>query len=148
MTSRTKLAVAVIGLAAMLVTVPGAASAAPIRVRVRDRGLRSATGFFPDTIDLPTGFQPEGIAIGRLPFAYFGSLADGSIYRVNLVTGRGRIISEGPGTPSVGVKLDARGRLFVAGGRAGNGRVVDTRTGEVLASYAFAAAPRSSTTSC
>jgi sugar lactone lactonase YvrE len=98
-------------------------------------------GLFPTTIALPTGFQPEGIAIGRLPFAYFGSLANGSIYRANLVTGRGRIISEGPGTQSVGLKLDHRGRLFVAGGGAGNARVVDVRSGEVLAGYAFAAAP-------
>jgi sugar lactone lactonase YvrE len=98
---------------------------------------------FPTTIDLPDGFRPEGIAIGAHPFAYFGSLADGSIYRANLVDGGGRIISEGPGTPSVGLKIDRRGRLFVAGGPAGDGRVVDARTGEVLASYAFAA-PESS----
>ncbi|MGA8993145.1 MAG: superoxide dismutase [Nocardioidaceae bacterium] len=70
--------------------------------------------------------------------AYLGSLADGDIYRLNLRTGRGRVISEGPGTPSVGLKLDRRGRLFIAGGPAGNGRVVDTRTGKVLASYSFA----------
>jgi sugar lactone lactonase YvrE len=93
---------------------------------------------FPTTIQLPNGFQPEGIAIGALPFAYFGSLADGDIYRADLRTGRGRVISEGPGTPSVGLELDGRGRLFVSGGAAGDGRVVDVRTGEVLASYAFA----------
>jgi sugar lactone lactonase YvrE len=132
------LAVALVGLAAAFVTLPGAASAAPTEYASATEATGSATGFFPRTIELPTGFQPEGIAIGRLPFAYFGSLADGSIYRANLVTGRGRIISEGPGTPSVGVKLDSRGRLFVAGGVAGDARVVDTRSGEVLASYAFA----------
>jgi sugar lactone lactonase YvrE len=93
---------------------------------------------FPTHIDLPDGFQPEGIAIGRGPVAYLGSRADGDIRRVDLRTGRGRTISEGPGTPSVGVKLDRRGRLFVAGGSGGDGRVVDTRTGEVLASYRFA----------
>jgi sugar lactone lactonase YvrE len=95
----------------------------------------------PDTIALPDGFRPEGIAIGTGPFAYFGSLADGSIYRANLFTGAGSIISQGPGTPSVGLKLDARGRLFVAGGPAGDGRVVDTRTGAILASYRFATPP-------
>ena len=31
-------------------------------------------------IDLPDGFQPEGIAIGDKPVAYLGSLADGDIY--------------------------------------------------------------------
>src|SRR5262245_20881573 len=66
---------------------------------------------FPTEIALPTGFLPEGIAIGSLPFAYFGSRADGDIFRVNLVTGAGRVISQGPGTPSVGMKLDQRGRL-------------------------------------
>jgi sugar lactone lactonase YvrE len=96
---------------------------------------------FPTTIALPVGFRPEGIAIGPGPFAYFGSLADGSIYRANLVTGAGRIIGPAVGTPSVGVKTDRRGRLFVAGGVAGNARVVDTRTGAVLASYQFATAP-------
>lgn len=98
----------------------------------------SATSLFPTTIALPNGFQPEGIAIGPGPVAYLGSLADGSIYRADLITGRGRIISEGPGTPSVGMKTDARGRLFVAGGAAGDARVVDTRTGRVLASYQLA----------
>jgi len=39
------------------------------------------------------------------------------------------------------MKTDRRGRLFVAGGSAGNARVIDTRTGRVLASYVFAAAP-------
>jgi sugar lactone lactonase YvrE len=96
---------------------------------------------FPTTIQLPNGFRPEGIAIGVLPFAFFGSLADGDIYRVNLLTGNGRVISEGPGTPSVGMKVDLRGRLFVAGGTGGNARVVNAFTGEVLASYTFAAAP-------
>jgi sugar lactone lactonase YvrE len=94
---------------------------------------------FPSTIELPAGFQPEGIAIGPGPFGYFGSLADGDIYRADLRTGEGRVISQGPGTQSVGLKTDARGRLFVAGGAAGNARVVDTRTGEVLASYQLAA---------
>jgi sugar lactone lactonase YvrE len=94
---------------------------------------------FPARIELPAGFQPEGIAIGPGPFGYFGSLADGDIYRADLRTGEGRVISQGPGTQSVGMKTDARGRLFVAGGAAGDARVVDTRTGRVLASYQLAA---------
>jgi sugar lactone lactonase YvrE len=93
---------------------------------------------FPARIELPNGFQPEGIAIGPGPFAYFGSRLDGDIFQADLRTGEGRVISQGPGTPSVGVKTDDRGRLFVSGGVAGDGRVIDTRTGEVLASYQFA----------
>jgi streptogramin lyase len=92
---------------------------------------------FPDRIELPNGFLPEGIAIGAAPFAWFGSRADGDIFQANLVTGAGKVISQGPGTPSVGLKVDHRGRLFVAGGNAGDGRVVSVRTGEILASYQF-----------
>ena len=96
---------------------------------------------FPATIDLPDGFAPEGITIGKGPNAWLGSLADGDIYRANLRTGSGEVISEGPGTPSVGLKVDRRGRLFVAGGPAGDGRVVSTGSGAVLASYQFSSGP-------
>src|SRR4051794_21324875 len=57
-------------------------------------------GGFPDRIELPDGFQPEGIAIGPGPVGWLGSLSDGDIYRVDLCTGAGQVISEGPGTPS------------------------------------------------
>ncbi|WP_336214202.1 superoxide dismutase [Nonomuraea sp. LPB2021202275-12-8] len=97
---------------------------------------RAAT--FPDTFALPNGFQPEGIEIGPGPAAYFGSRATGSIYRADLRTGKGKIISTGPGTPSLGLKSDRRGRLFVAGGNAGNARVIDLRTGAVIKSYTLA----------
>ena len=50
------------------------------------------------------------------------------------------MISQGPGTGSLGMKVDQRGRLFVAGAAGGNGRVIDTRTGKVLASYTFTTA--------
>jgi sugar lactone lactonase YvrE len=108
-------------LAALLVLSPAVASASPV------------TAF-----DLPNGFQPEGIAIGSGPYAYLGSLADGSIYRLDLRSGRGRVVSDGPGTPSVGMKIDGHGRLYVAGGAAGDARVIDTRTGRVLESHQLA----------
>ncbi|GAA0930862.1 hypothetical protein GCM10009560_35600 [Nonomuraea longicatena] len=95
----------------------------------------------PTAIQLPNGFRPEGVATGPGPFAYFGSLADGSIYRADLRTGRGSIVSKGPGTPSVGLKSDQRGRLFVAGGTNGDARIVDVHTGRVLESYQLAAGP-------
>jgi sugar lactone lactonase YvrE len=97
---------------------------------------------FPGTIALPNGFQPEGIAIGQGPVAYFGWLAGGSIYRANLVTGTGSLLSKGSGASSVGLKIDNRGRLFVSGGGGGgDGRVIDARTGAVLADYQFATGP-------
>jgi sugar lactone lactonase YvrE len=96
---------------------------------------------YPGRIDLPDGFRPEGIATGRGHTAYVGSLADGDIYAANLRTGAGKVISEGDGSPSVGMKLDRWGRLWVAGGGDGDAKVVDTRTGQVLATYEFAEAP-------
>ncbi|MGW1340246.1 SMP-30/gluconolactonase/LRE family protein [Kribbella sp. NPDC002412] len=95
---------------------------------------------FPTRIELPNGFLPEGIAI-RNGIAYFGSRADGDIYAASLRTGEGKVISQGPGTPSVGLKVDNRGRLFVSGGPAGNARVVDSRSGDILRTYTFATAP-------
>ncbi|MCO1581854.1 superoxide dismutase [Crossiella sp. SN42] len=97
----------------------------------------AGTAPFPAEFPLPNGFQPEGIAIGGAS-AYFGSRVDGSIFKVDLATGKGSVFSKGPGTPSLGLKVDGRGRLFVSGGNGGDARVVDTRTGKVLASYAFA----------
>jgi sugar lactone lactonase YvrE len=131
--SRSTLALAAAVLLGVVAAAPTGGSPAAAPAGAGHRGL------FPTTIDLPDGAQPEGIAIGILPFAYVSSLTDGDIYRANLITGRGRVISEGPGTPSVGLELDRRGRLFVAGGPAGDGRVIDAFTGEVLASYQFAA---------
>jgi len=90
---------------------------------------------FPTSIPLPDGFQPEGIAIGSKPIGYVGSLVNGDLYRFSLVTGEGEVFSEGPGTPSAGMKIDNFGRLFVAGGSGGDARVVDGRTGEILATY-------------
>jgi hypothetical protein len=95
---------------------------------------------FPDRIELPNGFQPEGITIGPRATAYLGSLANGDIYAVNLRTGDGSVISEGPGSPSAGLKIDNRGHLFVAGGPSGAGRVIDVRTGDIQ-TYQFTAAP-------
>jgi sugar lactone lactonase YvrE len=138
----TLAAVAALAVAA----VPVAASAGPPAAPAAAGGY-SATGLagapgrvFPDRIELPDGFLPEGITIGGVT-AYFGSRADGDIYAASLVTGRGRVVSQGPGTPSVGLKVDHRHRLFVSGGPAGDARVVDARTGTVLASYQLADAP-------
>lgn len=96
---------------------------------------------FPTTLHLPDGFEPESIGIGTGPLAYFGSLADGSIYRVDLRTGAGEIITVGNGAPSAGIKVDPRNRLWVAGAFSGEARVVDGNSGEVLATYRLATTP-------
>jgi sugar lactone lactonase YvrE len=84
---------------------------------------------FPSRIDLPDGFQPEGIAIGPGGNAWLGSLADGDIYRVSLRTGEGAVAFQGDGIPAVGLKRARDGRLYVAGGDSGTARVIDTATG-------------------
>jgi hypothetical protein len=113
-----------------LVSSPAATAAPSTTTAVQDAIT------FPTRFDLPNGFQPEGIAIaGRT--AYFGSRADGDIYAADLKTGAGKVISQGPGTGSLGMKIDRYGRLFVAGAAGGNGRVIDRRTGKVLKSYTF-----------
>ena len=101
----------------------------------------------PTRIELPNGFLPEGIAVDASSrqggaTAYLGSRANGDIYAVDLRTGRGEVISEGPGpgSPSVGLKVDG-GRIYVAGGSTGTGRVIDARTGELLATYPFTSPP-------
>lgn len=95
---------------------------------------------FPETIPLPTGFWPEGITIGNGHTAYVGSLASGSIYKVDLRTGAGSMLVEGPPAPltTVGLDFDQRnGYLFVAGGFSGGGRLYDTETGEFIQPFDF-----------
>ncbi|GLZ33462.1 hypothetical protein Lesp02_56500 [Lentzea sp. NBRC 105346] len=99
----------------------------------------TAGSSFPTEIALPAGWQPEGIAISGTT-AYFGSRVDGSIYAADLRTGKGEVFAKGTVANSLGMKVDARKRLWVAGGPSGQGRVYDTRTGKLLATYQFATA--------
>ncbi|MEU1803389.1 superoxide dismutase [Streptomyces sp. NPDC019937] len=89
----------------------------------------------PTTLQLPEGFRPDGIAIGDKPYAYFGSLNNGAIYKVDLATGAGKVITSDTGGMATGMKLDGVGRLYVAGGSVGDGRIVDADSGKVLANY-------------
>ncbi len=99
----------------------------------------SAGNRFPDLIELPGGFFPEGIAIGRGTTFFTGSLADGAIYKGDLRTGDGAVFIEGqPGTLAVGLAVDRAGRrLFVSGGPSGGARVYDTKNGSLLADIAL-----------
>ncbi|MEU4499474.1 superoxide dismutase [Streptomyces sp. NPDC023998] len=120
-------AVAALGGAAFLAPLSGVAQAA------ESTGQR-----WPGQFPLPNGFQPEGIAIGTSPYAYFGSLANGDVYRASLATGTGRVISQGPGTghPVVGLKIDRRERLlFLSGGVSREIRVADARSGKLLKTF-------------
>jgi hypothetical protein len=97
-------------------------------------GPALAGGVFPEVIDLPSGFFPEGIAVGRGSTLYAGSLTDGSIWRGNARTGDGSVLVEGtPGTLAVGLDFDeSGGNLWVSGGPGGDVRVYDGVTGELV----------------
>jgi sugar lactone lactonase YvrE len=95
---------------------------------------------FPDTIRLPDGWQPEGIAAGRGTSLYVGSIPTGAVWKGDARTGTGDVLVPGqPGVRSaIGIKVDRRNRLFVAGGATGKAFVYDARTGADLASYQLA----------
>ena len=96
---------------------------------------------FPDTIRLPDGWQPEGIAAGRGTSLYVGSIPTGAVWKGDARTGRGDVLVEGqPGRSAIGIEVDRRDRLFVAGGATGRAFVYDAATGADLASYQLAAA--------
>src|SRR5918999_296901 len=91
---------------------------------------------FPEQIDLPPGFSPEGIDIARGPTAYVGSISTGGVWRGDLRTGQGSVIVPGmPGRVVIGLDVDRRGRIFVAGGPTGGAFVFHAPTGAELASY-------------
>ena len=99
-------------------------------------------GNFPDRIDLPNGFRPEGIESGRGTSFFVGSLADGAIWRGDLRTGSREELAPGAtGRVSVGIAYEAsRNRLWVAGGGpgffgAGDVRVYDASSGDLLATF-------------
>lgn len=96
-------------------------------------------GTLPTRIDLPDGFQPEGITAGFHSRLYVGSLANGAIWRGNARTGEGQILVEGvDGRQAVGLHLDWRARLWVAGGSNHTVRVYNALTGRLLQTYTFA----------
>ncbi len=70
-------------------------------------GAAAAVAAFPQVIQLPKGFQPEGIEVGRGTTFYVGSVANGAIYRGNLRTGAGAILVPGAsGESATGIELD------------------------------------------
>jgi sugar lactone lactonase YvrE len=97
----------------------------------------SAGSSFPDRIPLPDGFQPEGIAIDGKTF-FVGSIPTGAVYRGDLRTGKGAVFVPGStdGTrAAIGMKVDRRDRLFVAGGPTGKAFVYDADSGDEIATY-------------
>jgi hypothetical protein len=100
---------------------------------------------FPPVFNVPDGWQPEGIAVGRGSSFFVGSLLDGAIYGGDLRTGKGEIVvPPQQGRIAVGLDVDERSNyIFAAGGGPalgsipGSGYVYDAKTGASLAEYSF-----------
>jgi sugar lactone lactonase YvrE len=100
-----------------------------------------AGGGFPERIELPDGFRPEGIAIGKDATFYVGSIPTGAIYRGDLKTGEGSVfIPSVTGRQAIGVEYH-RGILFVAGGPTGRGFIYSASSGRLLAEHQLATLP-------
>jgi len=94
---------------------------------------------FPGIIALPTGFQPEGIAVGKGHTFFVGSIPTGAVVRGDLRTGnRDVLVPAQADRRAIGLEVDERNRIFVAGGPTGQGYVYDAQTGASLASYQLA----------
>jgi sugar lactone lactonase YvrE len=94
---------------------------------------------FPDTISLPNGWQPEGIAVGDGTTFYAGSIPTGAVFEGDLRTGTGSVLVQGAtGRAATGLKYD-RGRLFVSGATTGKAFVYDANTGALIREYQLAA---------
>jgi sugar lactone lactonase YvrE len=116
----------------------GVGTLALLAALVPVQAVQAGADHLPDQIDLPNGWQPEGITTdGRS--LYVGSLADGAIWRANPRTGNGEILAPGrSGRVAVGVDYDRRRDvLWVAGGATSQIRAHDADTGKVLRTYSF-----------
>jgi sugar lactone lactonase YvrE len=100
----------------------------------------SAHDAFPDVIQLPDGFRPEGITSdGNTLFV--ANFDHGAVFEVSAATGKGHILVPARADRmGLGIKLDQRTDfLFVAGGGTGHAYVYDAGTGRALADYVLAA---------
>ena len=98
----------------------------------------AAAQTLPRRLELPNGWQPEGIAAGAGNQLFVGSLASGAVIRVDARTGRSRVVVSGRvGRAATGLKRVGN-RLFVAGAGSGRAWVYDARTGRQLRAYRLA----------
>jgi sugar lactone lactonase YvrE len=113
-------------------------------------GDKASGKAFPRTVPALAGAPPEGFTIGKGATAYNSSI-DGSIYKVDLRSGKGEVLVAAD--PSfelpfslfagdcykLGMRVDPRSNyLFVAGCQVGNAMVFDADTGEEIADYTLA----------
>ena len=99
-----------------------------------------AAAAFPKRIDLPNGYRPEGIA-AKGKQLYVGSIPTGEVRRIDAKSGDvDPLVPAHAGRAAIGLKIDQRKRLFVAGGPTGKAFVYDARDGEDLAQFQLAPA--------
>ena len=104
---------------------------------------QAPSGSLAEPIDLPDGFQPEGITsglssrFGGSTKLFVGSRANGAIWKGSAKTGTGSILVPAGSQAALGLHVDWRGRLWVAGGASQTIRVYNSKTGALLRSYSF-----------
>lgn len=99
-----------------------------------------AAAAFPKRIDLPNAYRPEGIA-AKGKTLYVGSIPTGEVRRVDARSGDvDPLVPAQTGRAAIGLKIDQKKRLFVAGGPTGKAFVYDARNGKDLAQFQLAPA--------
>src|SRR4051812_27094499 len=98
----------------------------------------AAAQTLPRRLNLPNGWQPEGIAAGAGNQLFIGSLASGAVIRVDSRTGRSRIVVAGRrGRAATGLKRWGN-RLFVPGAASRRAPVYHARSGRPLKAHQLA----------
>ena len=122
---------------AVLVPVWGLRSFAPV-------AAQAPAG--PDRYILPgDAVFPEGIAYAPATNSFYvGSTGDGTIFRGSVATGEVQVFSPGGSdgrTIAIGMKVDAQGRLFVAGGNSGDIYIYNTVNRALISRLATGSSP-------
>jgi sugar lactone lactonase YvrE len=118
------------------------ASLAALAAVVLTLPLVAVGASFPDRIELPNGWLPEGIATGDGTSFYAGSRAAGAVWKGDLRTGEGSVLVQPrTGRVATGLMVDRRDRLFVSGANTGQAWVYDADDGTELAAFTLATTP-------
>jgi hypothetical protein len=94
-----------------------------------------------ETVPLPNGWQPEGIA-GDFGNGFLsGSRATGAVWSGNLKTGKGKVVIRGrKGGAATGMHRDHFQRLYVSGAQTGTARVY-SRFNKLIRAYRLTRKP-------
>ena len=91
----------------------------------------AAAKSFPDVIQLPNGWRPEGIEAGKAAHALRGLIPAGAVRQMDARTGESfTLVQPTPGRSATGLEHDQQERAAVrAGGGTGRAYVYDAETG-------------------